>query len=85
MARGTTVDRRLAAGVVLGHVRRYLQVAQVFHEVIRVIVLVTAQRYSAPPMTSLKNSVEVAEKMEGRSKNRFPHDITPPSEYDNYL
>src|SRR6266850_2552449 len=47
VARGATIDRRFAIGVVLGHVRRYLQFAQVFHQRARVIVLVAPQRYSA--------------------------------------
>src|SRR3984893_14500882 len=40
------IDGRAAIGVVLGHVRRHLQFAQVFHEIMSVIVLVTAQRHS---------------------------------------
>src|SRR5258705_8024182 len=44
--RGATIDSRLTIGVVLGHVRCHLKLAQVFHEIMRVIVLITAQRYS---------------------------------------
>src|SRR6266542_5611068 len=46
MPRGATIDSRLAIAVVLGHVWRDLQFAQVVHEIMRVIVLVAAQRYS---------------------------------------
>src|SRR5436190_3168292 len=45
--RGATIDSRPAIGVVLGHVRRHLELAQVCHEIMRVIVLITAQGYSA--------------------------------------
>src|SRR6266404_352381 len=47
VARRATIDGRFAIGIVLGHVRRHLQFAQVFHELMRVVVLVTTQRYSA--------------------------------------
>src|SRR5713101_2860297 len=46
MAGGAAIDGRAAIGVVLGHVRRHLQFAQVFHEIMGVIVLVTAHGYS---------------------------------------
>src|SRR6266851_8680521 len=46
MARGPFIDGRAAISVVLGHMRRHLQFAQVFHEIMSVIVLVTAQRHS---------------------------------------
>jgi hypothetical protein len=39
MSGGATINGRTAISVVLGHVRRYRQSPQVFHEVMRVIVL----------------------------------------------
>src|SRR6266481_5135299 len=46
MSGGATINCRAAISVVLGHVRRYRQSTQVFHEVMRVIVLIASQRYS---------------------------------------
>src|SRR6266550_654790 len=46
VAGGATVDSRSAISVVLSHVRRHLQVAQLLHKIMRVVVLVTAQRHS---------------------------------------
>ena len=40
---GAAIDGRLAVSVVLGHVRRHLQLAQVLHEVLGVVVLVAAR------------------------------------------
>src|SRR2546425_3714841 len=47
MARRASIDGRLAVGVVLGHVWRHLQVAQLLHEVMSVVFLVAAQRDSS--------------------------------------
>src|SRR6266487_2540829 len=46
MARRASIDGRPAVSVVLGHVRRHLQVAQLCHEIMSVVVLVAAQRDS---------------------------------------
>src|ERR1700674_3999175 len=46
VAGGASVDGRLAIGVVLGHVWRHLQVAQLGHEVMSVVVFITTQRHS---------------------------------------
>src|SRR6185312_1817958 len=46
MPGGATINCRATISVVLGHVRRYREGTQVFHEVMRVIVLIASQRYS---------------------------------------
>src|SRR5882672_1236842 len=49
MPGGATINGRATISIVLGHVRRHFQGAQVFHEVMRVIVLIAGHRYSTSP------------------------------------
>src|SRR5258708_8718199 len=56
MPRRPSVNSRLAVGIVLGHVRRHLQLAHIIHELFRVIVLVSTQRHSPVPADLLSES-----------------------------
>src|SRR5882762_5223875 len=44
MSGGATINCRAAISVVLGHVRRHFQGAQVFHEIMSVVVLIAGHR-----------------------------------------
>jgi hypothetical protein len=55
MSGRTTINCRAAISVVLGHVRCHFEGPQVFHEVMRVIVLIAGQRYATAAADLLSN------------------------------